>query len=321
MLADPDLFLKSDSNQHVVEAAIVAAGLATAEGFTSLEKVVPEVSHEVTPEAGVESGTTLKLEPQQECEVDITTAPETEDTHPNIRNDLTPVPLPVEPESSLIETELVAERQIETASSATSVPVVVEDQRDPGLIETAPNAEKNTEEAQIPVDDTSKIKDEPILESDVAQHIEAADTEGPLEDASTKESQITVQLEPDVDSVLPAEEEPLTVTHVAAEDLLPKVEREDTNSQTPVETIPIPEDTTAPVANVEEQNIAPVDVRSEPAAIVAHEEETEVEAEAHETDAVTATNEFAAEGSLETEQPVVSITEVFIFLFLWKRIC
>ena len=151
--ADPVIFIKGDSNKHVVEAAIVAAGLATAEGFSSVEKVVPEVSHEVTPEAGndsVESGT-LKLEPQQEREVDDTVAPEAEDAHPdihsNLPNDPTPVHLSVEPESSLIEMELVAERQDETTSSATTerVPIDVEDQRDPSSSETAPDAQKEIE--------------------------------------------------------------------------------------------------------------------------------------------------------------------------------
>ena len=322
-LADPVLPLKDDSINHVKEAAIVAvglAGLAAVDVSSSPDKVVPEVSHEAKPEAGndsVETGTTLNVEQQQEREVDVTAAPETEDTHThidsNLPNDSTPVPLPVESESSLVETDLVAERQVETNSSATSIPINEEHQPDPSLTETAPDAEKETEEVQTQVDDTSNIKDETIPKSDVAQYVETADTEGPLEDASTKESQITFQLEPEVDSVLPVEEEPSTITQIAAEDILPKTESEGAAiSQAPVETIQIPEDTTAPVADVEEQIISPVDVRSEPAAVVAHEEETEVEAESHETDAATATNDLAAAKSTETEQPVVSTTEVFI---------
>ena len=126
MLADPVLFLKGDSNEHVIEAAI-AAGLATADGFSSVEKLVPEVSHEATPEAGndsVESEIALHEEPQREHEVDFTKGPETEDVHPDIHSSLhsdpTPIPLPVEPEIGPIETELVDERQVETTSSATT---------------------------------------------------------------------------------------------------------------------------------------------------------------------------------------------------------
>ena len=320
-LADLVLPRKDDSIKHLNEAAIVAVGLAAVKGSSGLDKVVPEGIHEGTPEArndSVESGTTLNLEAQREHEVDVTNAREIEDTQPDDhRNDATPVPQPLEPGSCLIKTELVDERQVETTSSATSVLVDKKDQLDPSLVETAPNAEKDVEEVQTQVDDTSNIKDEPIPESDVAQHIEAADTEGPLEDASTKESQITVQLEPDVDSVLPVEEEPSTISQVVAEDLLPKIESEGTTSQTSFEIIPIPEDSTAPVPDVEEQIIAPVDVRSEHDTVVAHEVETEVEAEVEAetpgTDAATATNDLAASEPPETEQPVVPTTEVFIF--------
>ena len=263
----------------MIETAIVAVGLATAEGFPSVEKIVPEVSHDATPEAAndsLESGTTLKLEPQQEHEDDITTGLETEDVHPDIHsslhNDPTAVPLPLEPESSLIEMELIAERQVETTSTATtkSIPIDVEDQPDPSLSETPPNTQKDIEEVQTQVDDTSDIK-EPILESDIAQHIEAANTESTPEDvpaSSTKESQLTVQLEPEVDFVAPTEGEPSAVTQVAAEDLFRKIESEGAISQTPGETIPIPEDVTVPVTNIEDQIIAPVDVRSEHATVV-----------------------------------------------------
>ena len=348
--ADPVLPRKDDSIKHVDEAAIVALGLAAAEGFSSLDQVVPDRIQEGTLEAAndsVESETTLNVEAQRGHDVDVTTAPETEDTLlDKLRNDATPVPQLLEPESSLIESELVDEREVESTSLRKSLPIDEEDQLDPSLVETVPHAEKDADEVQTQVDDISNIKDEFISESDVAQHIEAtdskpegpfenipassakessgidqlesqhieaADTEGSLEDASTKESQITVQLEPDVDSVLPAEEEPLTIAQVAAEDLLPKIESEDTTSQTPLETIPIPEDTTTPVADVEEQIIAPVDVRSEHAAVVAHGVETEVEAESHKTDAAIGTNDLAAAESPETEQPVVLTTEVFIF--------
>jgi hypothetical protein len=75
-------------------------------------------------------------------------------------------------------------------------------------------------------------------------------------------------LEPEVDFVAPAEEESSTITQVAAENLSPKIESEGPISQTPVETIPIPEDATTSVANVEDQIIAPVDVRSEHAAVI-----------------------------------------------------
>jgi hypothetical protein len=267
VLADLILPVKDDSTKYVNEAAIVAVGLAAAEGFSSMDKIVPETTHEVTPEAGndsVESGTILNVEPQQEHEVDLT-APETEDTHPDIdsslRNDPTPVPLPHEPEIDLIETELVAERQVETTSTATtnSVPTDAEIQPDPSLSETAPNAQKDIEEVQTQVDDTSNIKGESILKSDIPQHIEASDTEldGPPEEVPSKESQNTVQLEPEVDFVPPEGEESSTIAQ--AEDLLPRIESE---------AIPIPEDTTPSVTNVEDQIIAPVDVRSEHAAVV-----------------------------------------------------
>ena len=268
-LADPVLPRKGDSTDHMNEAAIVAVGLAAAVGFSS---IVPEVTHEATPDAGndlVESGTTLDIEPQWEHEVDVA-APETEGTLPDIlRNDPTLVPLPLEPEISLIKTGLEAEPQVETTSTATtnSVPIDVEVQPDSSSSETAPNAQKNIEE-QIQVDDTSNIKDELILESDIAQHIDTADTEDTLEDvpaSSTKQSENTAPLEPEVDFVAPAEEEPSAVTQVAAEDLLPKIESEAAISG---ETIPIPEDVTASVADVEGQVIAPVDVRSEDAAVV-----------------------------------------------------
>lgn len=50
-------------------------------------------------------------------------------------------------------------------------------------------------------------------------------------------------------------------------------------------------------------------------AVVAHEVDTEVEAETHATDAANTTNDIAAAESPETEQPVMPTTEVFIFLF------
>ena len=244
------------------EAAVVAVGLAAAEVFSSVEQVVPEGIHEATPEAGndsVESGTTLDIEPQREREVDVA-APETEDTLSDVDSSLwnapTPVPLPLEPEISLIKTESVAERQVETTPTATTNggPIAVEIQPDLISSETEPNAQEDIE-VQTQVDDTFDI--EPIPESDIAQYVEAADTDGSLEDApgsSTKESENTVQLEPEVDFVAPAEEEP---SPVAAEDLLPKIEA-------PGETIAILENVTDSAANVE----TPVDIRSEQHAAV-----------------------------------------------------
>ena len=245
-LADPVLLRQGDSTKYVDEAAIVAVGLATVEEFSSVD------THEATPEAGndaVESGTTLNIESQWEHEVDV--------------------PLPLEPENSLIKSELVAEHQVETTSTATTngVPIDVDAQPDPSLSETAPNAQQDIE-VQTQVDDASNIKDEPIPKSDI---VEAADTEDPFEDApasSTKLSQDTVQTEPEIDFVAPAEEEPSAITPVAVENVLPKIEGEDTISQTPGETIPIPEDTTASATNVEDQIIAPVEDRSEHAAAV-----------------------------------------------------
>ena len=274
-LADPVLPRKGDFTNHMNEAVMVAVGLATAEEFSSTDKIVPEVTHEATPEAGndtVESGTT-HIEPQREHEVDVTIS-EAEDTlpdiHSSLRNDPTPVPLPLEPEISLIKTKLVAERQVETTSTATTnnVQIDADVQPDPSLSETVPNAQQNIE-VQTQVDDASNnIKDEPIPQSDI---VEAADTEGPLEDApasSTKQSQDTVQMEPEDEFVAPAEEEPSAIIQVAAENDLPKIECEGAISQTPGETIPIPEDAVASVANIEDQITAPVDVRSEHAAVV-----------------------------------------------------
>ena len=236
-----------------------------------MDRVVPEVTHEAAPEAGndlVESGTTLNIESQREHEVDVAVA-ETEDTLPDIHssllNDPTPVSLPLEPEASLIKSELVAERQIETTSTATtnSVPIDLEVQPDPSsnLNETAPDAQKDIE-VQTQVDDTSNIKDEPI------SNIETA--EGRLEDvpaSSAKQPQTTVQSEPDVDFVAPAEEEPSAITQVAAENLSPNIESEDAIYQSFGETIPL-EDATASVANADDQITAPVDVRSEHVAVI-----------------------------------------------------
>ena len=278
-MADPVQPLKGDSTKLVIGAAIAAVGLATAEGFSSMDKAVPEGTHEAAPEAGndsVESGTTLDVESQQEHEA---TVPEMEETHPGIDSSLpdeTPVPLALEPESSLIETELVAESQVETTSAATtrSVPIDV----DPSLSETSPNAQEDIEEVQAQVDDASNIKDEPIPESNVAQRIEAADT-AHSEEVPAKESQNVVQLEPEVDFVAPAEEESSAIAQVTAENLSPEIESEDAISQTPVETLPIPEDETASLANVDDQIIAPVDARLEHAAVVVETSPTDEPAE------------------------------------------
>ena len=188
--ADPVLPRKGDTTKHVDEAIIVALGLATAEEISSMDKVVPEVTHEATPEAGNNS---VESEPQQEHEVDVT-VPEAEDTlpdiHASLHNDPTLVSLPVEPEDSLIETELVAGSQVETTSTATTNGIPID-------VENVPSDAQRDIEVETRVDDT--IKDEPIPESDI---VEAADTEGPLEDAfasSEKQPQDTVQLEPEVE--------------------------------------------------------------------------------------------------------------------------
>ena len=195
-MADPSFTFKRDSTKHLIVAAIVAGGLATVEGFSSMDKAVPEGTHEAAPEVGndsVESGTTtLNIEPKREHEVDVTTVPEAEETHPNIdsslRDDPTPVPLALEPESSLIETELVAESQVEITSAATtSVPIDVEDQSDPSLSETSPNAQKDIEEVQTQVDDAFNIKDEPIPESNVA--VVGEEMEGQMEIESSPATQ------------------------------------------------------------------------------------------------------------------------------------
>ena len=242
------------------EAAVVAVGLAAVEGFSSIEKVIPEGIHEATPEAEnglVESGKPLNVEPQQEHEDDVI-ATNVEDTHPDIHsslhNDSTPVPLPLE--AGHMETELVTERQVETTSTVTtkSIPIDLEDQPNPSSKETAPNTQKDTEEVQTQVDDSSNIKDELTPESDVSQDVEAADTEieGPLKDVPAS----SVKLESDVDIVAPAKEESSTIAQGAEEDLSLNIEGEGAISRTPGETIPIPEDATASVANFEDQIIA-----------------------------------------------------------------
>lgn len=255
VLADPVLHLKGDSTKHVTEAAIV--GLATTEGFSSVDKVIPEVTHEPAPEVendSVESETFLNVELQREHEVDVTAAG-TEDTHPAIHssfhNDSTPVPLPLEPEMDLIKPDLVAERQVETTSTATTKSVTTD-------VDVQPDPSSS-------LDDTSNIKDGSITELEVVQHVGAVDT--PLEDtsSSTKESQNNVQLEPDVAQ---AEEEPSAIAQVTAENLSPKIENVGGISPAPGEIIPIREDATTSIANVEDQVIAPVDVRSEHAVVV-----------------------------------------------------
>ena len=247
------------------EIAIVAVGLATAEGFSSMEKVVPEGVHEATLETednSVEKGTT---ERQQEHEVDVT-APETEDTYPDIdsshHDEPTPFHSPLEP----IKTDSAAEAQVEIATTATtkSIATDMEDQTDSGSNETAPNAEKDIEGVPTQVDETSNIKDEPIPGSHIVQYIEAGDSEpeGPVEDVpapSTKESLNTVQSEPEADFVAPAEQEPSAITQVATEYLSPKIESEEAISRASDEIIPVPEDATTSVANVEDQIIVPVD--------------------------------------------------------------
>ena len=197
-MADLVLPLKGDSTKFVIGAAIAAVGLATAEGFSSVDKAEPEGTHEATPEAGDDSveswTTTLNSEPQQEQEhdVEVTIVPETEETHPDVDSSLrdspTPVPLPHEPESSQIETELVAESQVETTSAATtrSVPIDV----DASLSETSPNAHEDIEEVQTQVDDASIIKDEPIPGSNVA--VVGEETEGQIEIESTPATQAVV---------------------------------------------------------------------------------------------------------------------------------
>ena len=245
----------------------MAIGLAAAEGVSSIDKVVllPEDVHEATPETDDSSVEKGRTEPQREHEVDVT-APETKDIHADIdsspRNEPTPVPLPLEP----VITESAAEPQVETASTATtkSVATDMENQPDSDSNETALNAEKEIEEVPTQVDDTSNIKGEPIHESDVVQHIETGDSE--LEDVPsprTKESQNTFQLEPEADFVAPAEQEPSAMTEVAAEHISPNIESEEAISRASGEIIPIPEESSPPVANVEDQIIAPVDVRPE----------------------------------------------------------
>ena len=266
VLADLILRLKGDSTKHVNEVAIAAVGLAALEGSLTIDRAVAEDTHEATAEAGndlVESRTTLNIEPQREHEFYVT-APEAEDTHPDmdssLHNDPTPVPLPLEPERSLIETELAAERQVETTSIATtmSVPIDAEDQPNPSLSKIASNAQKYIG-MPTQVDDTSNINGEPIPESEI---VEAADAEieGSREEVPAsimEDSQSAVQLEPEVGFVAPAEEESLTIAQ--AEHLLPKIESE---------ALPIPEDVTSSVTNVEDQIVTPVDVRSEHAAVV-----------------------------------------------------
>ena len=225
------------------EDFVEAVPLATTEDVSSIE-----VIHEATPEAGKDSleTTIINTEPQQEHEV---------------------VPDTLEPEISPIKTEVEVENQIKATSMETTdgASINVEVQPDPSLSETAPQ----DIEAQTQVDDTSNIKDEPIPESDT--HIEAAgiEIEGPLEvpASSTKESQSTTQLEPEVKLVAPAEEEPSVIAQVEAGNLLSRIESEDVISQGPGEAIPTQAATTS-VANVEDQIVAPVDIQLEHSTMV-----------------------------------------------------
>lgn len=229
------------------------------EEFSSADKVVPEGTH--APEAGndsVEHRTTLSLEPQSEHDVDDT-VPVAEDTIPDIESILPPsIPLPLEPEVQLSKTEAEAESQVEGAS----VPIIqgasidVEVQPNPSLTGAVSNAQ-NDIEVETQIDDTNINIDEPTPESDGVNYTEAADIERSLEDPalSTEESQTTAPLEPEVDLVAPAEEAPSVI------DLLPS---EAGVSQGPGETIPIPENGTASVVNIEDQIVAPVDVQSAP---------------------------------------------------------
>lgn len=100
---------------------------------------------------------------------------------------------------------------------------------------------------------------------------ETANIEDPLEiipASRTKESQSTTHLEPEVDFVAPPEEEAPAITQVEAANLLPRTESEDAISQSPDETIIIPEDAATSVTNVEDRIVEPVDVHSEHTTVV-----------------------------------------------------
>ena len=214
----------------------------------------------------MESATTLNVG-QQEHGVDVT-VPDAEDAiHSSLPNDPTPIPLPLEPG---ITTEVEAENQVENTSLATTDgPVIVEAQLGLSSSETTPHFQRDIE---IPtqVDDTFNNKDKAIPESDVAHHIEDAGIEGSLEDgpASTTKAQNTVHLEPDVELVAPAAEEPSAITQVDAENLLSRIESEGAASQRSDGTMPFPKDATASVPSVEDQIVAPVDIQLEHAAVV-----------------------------------------------------
>lgn len=252
---------KGDSTQRVHEAFVETVPLAATEDVSRIDKVIPDVTHGAASEAGndsLESGTNLNVEPQREHEVNVTVS-DTEDAEIlDIHSNPTPVPLP---EISLIKAELEAENQVE-ATSIDVTPIDVKVQPDLSSNEIALNSQKDIE-TQTQVDDTSNIKHEPIPESDITHRIESADIDGPLEDvpaSNTKEFQNTTQLEPEVDLIVP---EPSAITQAEAENILPRIESEGAISQHHDDTIPVPENVVASVANVEDQIVAPVDVQSE----------------------------------------------------------
>ena len=230
---------KVDHTKHADEAFTETVRPTTTEDFSSVDKVVPEVTHE--PEAGndlVEPRTTLNLEPQGEHEVDDTVPAAEENTI-----------LDVEPEVQLGKTEVEAESQVEAASVPTiqGASADMEVQPDPSLTEVA--STHNDIEVETQVDDASNINDELIPELDDAHHIEAAGTKSFLEDSAsgTKESQTTAPLAPEIDLVTSAKEAPSIINLLSSEVGV---------SQGPGETIPIPENGTAPVVSIGDQIVA-----------------------------------------------------------------
>ena len=155
---------------------------------------------ESTPEAGnysAESGTTLNLGPH---EVDVA-----EDTITSLCNDPPLVFSPLGHDIGAIKTEVKPS-------------------------ETAPNTHKDIE-VETQVDDSYNIKHEPIPESDITHHIEAADIEGPFEDVPAsrmKDPPTTTQLDPEA----PEEEKPFVISQVETDSLPPRIENEDAPSQT-----------------------------------------------------------------------------------------
>ena len=213
-------------------AFVKTVPLTTTEDVSSMDKLDPGLTYEVGPEADndlVASGTTPNIDLDWEHKVDATVsvAKDTPDIM-NLRDEPSPVPLPLGHEIGPIKTEVEEEIQVEVAyTPAIEDAPTVEVQPDPSPSETAPNIHKDIE-VETQVDDSSNIKHESIPESDITYHIEA-ESEGPLKDAPVSSMKVAqTQLDPEA----PEEEKPSVISQVETDSLPPRIENEDAPSQT-----------------------------------------------------------------------------------------